>query len=151
MPGTGVFGAGRPSKTNAINRNRPAADTLTLPLDPPRRRTPKPFIPVGVTWGGPETTAWKALWRTSESTQWSEADVPALSRLVVLQCNRESWDDAKLLAEMRNIEDRMGMNPHARRVLKWVRQAVEPEAEKPEGTSVRRLRAIDPTAAGSAS
>jgi hypothetical protein len=56
---------------------------------------------------------------------WSEYDAPQLERLLVLTA--ESWEGASAagLSEIRQLEDRFGLNPVARRKLYWRIEGVD--------------------------
>ncbi len=56
---------------------------------------------------------------------WSEFDVPQLERLLVLTA--KAWGDApaSLLGEIRQLEDRFGLSPQARRKLYWRIEGVD--------------------------
>jgi hypothetical protein len=74
---------------------------------------------------------------------WLEADVPALVRLAGLVDQVGSGESsAVVLSEIRQLEDRFGLNPLARRRLQWeLEQAGEPEAE-PVEQDERWLRVV---------
>jgi hypothetical protein len=56
---------------------------------------------------------------------WSDFDVPQLERLLVLTAR--SWDGATAagLSEVRQLEDRFGLSPVARRKLYWRIEGVD--------------------------
>jgi hypothetical protein len=60
---------------------------------------------------------WRALWRSAEASLWRDVDRGPLTRLVELAATKT--DDVKVLAELRQLEDRFGLSPHARKVLGW--------------------------------
>lgn len=59
-------------------------------------------------------SAWDALWRLPVATLWDRSDVPALTRLVLLQRSPQTFQTPGLLAEMRQLEDRFLLSPRAR-------------------------------------
>jgi len=75
---------------------------------------------------------------------WLEADVPSLVRLAALVDLADSGDMApQVLAEIRQLEDRFGLSPLARRRLQWeLEQAAAAEAEPPANQEGRWLRAV---------
>jgi hypothetical protein len=82
--------------------------------------------PVGIPETGledahPLTLAWWAdLWASPIAGIWESVDVPALRRLALLIDWVHQGDDrAVLLAEIRQLEDRFGLSPLARRRLAW--------------------------------
>ena len=94
---------------------------------------------------------WTTIWRSPMATRWEDADVPSLVRLARLvdTVNRsdgqKSWmgsQQANLLSEIRQLEDRYGLSPKSRASLRWEIARTEPETEAPKAT-VRRLRAVD--------
>jgi hypothetical protein len=89
------------------------------------RSIPDPIRPLSPR----ERAWWDRLWRSPAAALWCESDVAAVTRLVVLETTEGL--DAKVLAELRQLEDRLLLNPWARRVAK-----VEVVADKPE--SVRK-------------
>lgn len=62
---------------------------------------------------------WRTWWSSPMALMWSEWDAPQLARLLVLTAR--SWDGASAagLSEVRQLEDRFGLSPHARRRLYW--------------------------------
>lgn len=125
---------GRPPKPDGqkINHHPPTHDSVVLGEG--RKKPPPPVVEL-TTEG---VKLWKALWSQPEASQWTDADVPTLSRLAWLLSSPANWADSKLLAEMRQLEDRFGLSPYARRQLRWVRAEVEPEQERRTATTVER-------------
>ena len=75
---------------------------------------------------------WRTIWRSPMSSVYLDADRPALERLAGL-IDRASRGEpsGRLLAEIRMLEDRFGLNPIARRRLQWeVQQAAAAPAER---------------------
>jgi hypothetical protein len=65
---------------------------------------------------------WATVWSSPMAVVYLEADVPALARLAVLVDRLERGEGgggARLLAEVRSLEDRFGLSPLARRRLQW--------------------------------
>jgi len=94
-----------------------------------------------------ETRAWwKTIWSSPMSHAYLDADVPGLVRLASL-VERVHRDEASAstLAEIRQLEDRYGLSPLARRRLQWeVTQAgAKPGAEAEGRDESRWLRAVD--------
>lgn len=58
--------------------------------------------------------AWVDLWDLPVATLWDRSDVPALTRLVLLQRSPQTFQTPGLLAEMRHLEDRFLLSPRAR-------------------------------------
>lgn len=86
-----------------------------------------------------------------------EADLGALYRLAEL-VERQARGDlpATALVALLALEDRFGLSPKSRQLLQWQVLAGEPPAAAAPSsssglpTSVRRLRAVDPSASASA-
>jgi hypothetical protein len=75
---------------------------------------------------------------------WLEADVPALVRLAALVDLADSGDMApQVLAEIRQLEDRFGLSPLARRRLQWELEQGDKEKTEPVADQEGRwLRAV---------
>ena len=133
-------GGGAPAKPEGQRRNRtkPAHETVALPATGREGPSPTPTVALA----GGARRLWDALWSRPEASQWSEADVPALTRMVWLESNRKVWTDSRLLAEVRQLEDRFGLNPYARRQLRW-RIEDEVEADVIEPGRWADLRVVD--------
>jgi hypothetical protein len=81
------------------------------------------------------------------ATVWLESDVPTLLRLAdMIERQNRGKASAVLIGEIRQLEDRFGLSPLARRRLQWeIEQATadEEEAPRPTATGRRdRLRAV---------
>jgi hypothetical protein len=105
-------GGGRPRKPagQIRHRNKPTKETVRVPAGARVAEVPDP----SVTFTKAQRAVWDGLWAQPIATLWDEADVPSLSRLVVLQTSRKAIFDRGLLAEMRQMEDRFLLNPYAR-------------------------------------
>ena len=115
-------------KRNARRRNiRP--DWRTLPDD--GYAGPVPEWPIGD--GGDPTGLWRDLWRTPQAAAWAELGwVRVVARYSVLVSVSERGEaNAALLAEIRQLEDRLGLSPMAMKRLQWETGAVKQEAEEP--------------------
>jgi len=88
------------------------------------------------------------------ATAWLPSDVPTLVRLArIVEADNRGDATASLLAEARQIEDRFGLSPMARRRLQWEVARGGDGASAPDGggpqrpaprlADVRRLRAVD--------
>ena len=93
---------------------------------------------------------WNQIWRSPQSTQWTEDDIPALVELALL---RERLLDGKIsvAAEVRQRSDQFGLTPKGRQQLRWViteedavRAGVADEVSLQRNR--RRLKAVDPDA-----
>lgn len=70
---------------------------------------------------GDEPGLWVELWRTPQAEAWSELGwTRVVARYVVLLMEQESGKaNAALLAEIRQMEDRLGLSPMAMKRLQW--------------------------------
>lgn len=103
------------------NRMQPAFGWTTLPAD--GRPGKAPTLPTARRWTDFTLNWWKALWATPQATQWAE-DSPELFRLALLHetiwgASDEKGPSPGILSEMRQIEDRFGLNPKAMLQLRW--------------------------------
>ncbi len=63
---------------------------------------------------------WETVWASPMAAVWLPADVPALVRLALLmELSFLGEASAALLGEIRQLEDRFGLSPLARRRLQW--------------------------------
>jgi hypothetical protein len=107
------------------------------------------WLPFTVEW-------WQRIWRSPMAVAWAESDASRFDLAVCARMKQEALlGDTKAAAEARQIEDRYGLSPLARRKLEWELEAdpapidlvVEgpPAAPAPApapATDPRRLRAI---------
>ena len=123
-----------------VRRNRDQPTWRTLPPAPAFR---KPTAPTR--WSKKTKDWWKLIWRSPMATQWIESDVPELEYLGDLMELEKKR--AEHYGEIRQLKDRFGLNPKARRSLMWhVPSADEGSQEDitaPLAANVRRLRAVD--------
>lgn len=121
-----------------VRRNTDQPKWRTLPPATTFRKPPAP-----TRWSKKTKDWWKLIWRSPMATQWIESDVPELEYLGdLMELEKKS---AEHYAEIRQLKDRFGLNPKARRALMWhvpigdERESLE-EAVRP--SNVRRLRAV---------
>jgi len=128
------------------NRNPHAFAWVELPFA--GRKGAPPALAKLVDWTKDDETYWRALWRKPQATQWSEM-VELVTRLVLLRHEMlcaEKAPVASLSAEMRQIEDRLGLSPKAMLQLRW--RVALPEAmpaHSPEPTP-KKTKASEPAA-----
>lgn len=95
---------------------------------------------------GPEARAWwETVWASPMASVYLEADVPALTRLATLVDQAAKGDvGANVLAEIRQLEDRFGLSPLARRRLQWELEQVDATSTSapPTAQEDRWLRAV---------
>lgn len=68
---------------------------------------------------------WRVWWSSPMALMWSEFDAPQLERLLVLTAESWAHSTAAGLAEIRQLEDRFGLSPQARRKLYWRIEGVD--------------------------
>jgi hypothetical protein len=134
--------SGPPPKSAAQRRRRNRAPAPVKLRAKPERKTPT--LP-GATHYSKATRAWWAtVWASPMAAVWLDADVPALVRLAGLNELLEQGEaTAMVLAEIRQLEDRFGLSPMARRRLQWELEQVEPEKRVSVDQEGRWLRAVD--------
>jgi len=98
---------------------------------------PKGFSPEARKW-------WATVWASPMAALWLEADVPSLIRLASLVELADAGEMApQVLAEIRQLEDRFGLSPLARRRLQWELEQGDKEKLEPVADQERRwLRAV---------
>jgi hypothetical protein len=114
---------------------------VKLPAGAKRKPPPLPIASVST-----ETRAWwKTIWASPMAAVWLDADVPGLVRLARLVDRAAGGDaSAMVLAEIRQLEDRFGLSPLARRRLQWEVERT-PTAERRDASpkdDARWLRAV---------
>lgn len=131
-------------------RNAPLANTVKLPSggrvgDPPRwplaGRAPKVWAEL---WSTPQAAAWERL-------GWSR--VVARYVFVLSLCENPETMTAALLAEARQMEDRLGLSPMAMLRLRWEvspDEVGESRADKVAATTRRRSLKVVPDAVAGA-
>lgn len=138
-------GGGRPAKPagQARNRNKPTHDVVVLPKADRKGRAPKSPLSLSE-----EADAiYRGLWKSQQATQWTHADALPVARLALLSAGVDEDASKGVLEEVRHLEDRLGLNPHARRQLRWALPDEDPAGARPqqqtEQASVHRLRPVD--------
>lgn len=135
---------GPPPKTNVVRRNPRVGPTL---LPAAGRRGSPPDWPLPRALSGAEGVAWQRLWASPQAVAWENlgwtSTVARYCRLLVASDAEDA--PITLCAEVRQLEDRLGLNPLSMRRLMW-QIAPDEVAEAREGRaeSVRdRLRAVE--------
>jgi hypothetical protein len=130
-------------------RRRRNADQQTwraLPVD--GRKGRPPALPgKRPTWLKATRSWWGSIWASSMATAWLPSDVPTLVRLArIIEADNRGEASVSLLGEARQLEDRFGLSPMARRRLQWEVARASDDAEETAPrplADVRRLRAVD--------
>lgn len=111
------------------------------------RRGDLPAWPVGKPRAA-EAAIWARIWSTPQAVAWERLNwFDAVARYCrVLVDAMKPKASASALAEARQLEDRLGLNPLAMLRLRWevvADEVAEQRADKSD--SRRRLKAVDPT------
>lgn len=108
----------RPPKFDPA-RTSPRVGPLQLPAEGRTGRVPAWPLPGPMRVG--EKEAWRSLWHTPQATAWERL---GWNRVVGRYCRvmveAEEELSVNLLAEARQLEDRLGLTPKAMRLLLWV-------------------------------
>lgn len=136
-------------KTNPARRNA-RVGPLILPAD--GRQGPPPEWPVPDGAEPAEWEAWARLWSTPQAAAWERMGAGAV--LVVARYTRllvqslQTGASAQTLAEARQLEDRLGLNPRSMRGLLWsiasdeIAERRAESAESAEPTPRRQIKAV---------
>lgn len=131
-------------------RNAPVANTVKLP--PEGRAGTAPDWPLL----GDEPETWQLLWNTPQAAAWERLGwtrVVARYTHILILCEHADSMTAALLAEARQMEDRLGLTPMSMLRLRWEIAADEVAEKRTERTSPatktrRRLKVADSAVAG---
>jgi hypothetical protein len=135
---------GPPPKENAIRRNARVGPLL---LPAAGRPGEPPAWPLPRAQNVDEEVAWARLWATPQAVAWENLGwTSVVARYCRLMVESDGAEAAvTLLSEVRQLEDRLGLNPLSMRRLMW-QIAPDEVAEKRDerAPDVRsRLRAVD--------
>lgn len=121
-------------------RNAPMANTLRLPSE--GRTGPTPRWPRM----GRPPAVWAELWRTPQAVAWERL---GWTRVVARYCSAlavaEKSMSPAMLAEVRQLEDRLGLTPMAMLRLRWevaADEVAEARDERPAAAPRRRLKVV---------
>lgn len=129
--------------------------TASVPQKHVRRRNARPeWEQLPATYDGPtpewplrsdlsesEKDLWNSLWRKPQAKMWilgGHQRVVARYVIVTAIAEDPSEPNAALLAEVRQLEDRLGLSPMAMRRLQWEVEAAPEEKKLAEVTSIDR-------------
>lgn len=135
-----MAGMGPSPNPNARRQNKPTFEWVALPVEGRPGAAPK--LPGWRKWSPATSRWWKDLWAKPQATQW-EQDGSTLWTLACLYDDLIAGraDAAKVSAEMRQHEDRHGLNPKAMNQLRW-RLGGETDEKSEQSGSVVKLRAV---------
>lgn len=151
-----------PARKSPEQRRRRNAEgpTKVLPAEGKRGRPPKTHT--DVVWGEHARAYWVAIWTSPMATTFTRTDEFALTRLCSLVDRRDRFEsgdhevfaasavDGEVTvvrgfdgdAEIRQLEDRYGLSPAARRKLQWEIERTAGPVGGSESPKVRALRAV---------
>lgn len=132
-------------------RNAPLANTLKLPRA--GRKGKPPAFPSGEL-SDYDAKVWADLWRTPMAVAWELNNYhrTVARYLRVMRAAEDALDggdiNAAALAEVRQLEDRLGLTPMALLRLRWEIDGSDEVAAKraPRSSARARLKAVDPVA-----
>lgn len=139
-----------PAPKRPEQRRRPNSGVQLTPLPGDGRKGEIPDWPIGKPSKG-EQQLWAELWRTPQAVMWEQLGwTRVVARYARIVLASES-DDASvaLLAEVRQMEDRLGLSPMAMKRLGWDIQKDGEPADVRHLKAVagqRRIKAVDPDA-----
>jgi hypothetical protein len=95
--------------------------TLAMTKLPARARRGRPPVwPLSVEPSAEERRLWAKLWRTPPAAVWEQHEWPrTVARYVLVVVRAEESLSIPLLAEARQLEDRLGLNPLSMLRLRW--------------------------------
>lgn len=138
-----MAGKGPAQKPSSLRRRRtPTPGFRLLPHE--GRSGDPPRWPIG-NQTTEEMEVWAALWRLPQAVEWERMDIARqVARYVRTLVEAEMHAaDSKLLAEVRQLEDRLGLTPRAMQTLRWETDEPLPESE-PETEKTTPERAFVP-------
>ncbi|MGP5116173.1 phage terminase small subunit [Corynebacterium casei] len=95
-----------------------AADFVSIPAA--GNQQPAPAWPLDGEPARVELDMWQHLWTTPQATMWASMSIErVIARYVMVTCLAEQTQQAGLLAEVRQLEDRLGLTPVSLRKLQW--------------------------------
>ena len=94
-------------------RNAPTASRTAVPASGRKGRRPHPSRKLDAA----AMVYWRRYWKLPVAELWTEADIPAITRLCYLQARSYEEGGERLLNEIRQLEDRFALNLQARERL----------------------------------
>lgn len=132
-------------KPNKVGRTPLAFDWTSLPSE--GRKGPAPKLPDLRKWRKATREAWAAWWASPQAVAWDQTG-KTMWRWAILydQIVADEVNVTAASAEMRQLEDRHGMNPAALLRLRWrivADEVADRRDTRPVGSSAKaRLRAV---------
>lgn len=142
-----MAGIGPAPKPDADRRraNAPTFGWVDLPAE--GRTGPTPPLPAPPPWlselgGWPVATrvAWAEMWRSPQATQWAPSGISLHHWAEMHAVAAIKGPTAAALAELRQIEDRHGLNPAALLRLRWriADREAQPPADAPKAAAAKK-------------
>ena len=95
-----------------------AADFVSIPAA--GNQQPAPAWPLDTDPARAELDMWQQLWTTPQATMWASMHIErVIARYVMVACLAEQTQQAGLLTEVRQMEDRLGLTPLSLQKLQW--------------------------------
>lgn len=140
-----MAGMGPPPKAQQRRTDRGLSAGASLLLPARGRRGRPPAWPLEVVPKTAERSLWGKLWHTPQAVAWERFEWSrVVARYVRVVVEAEDELDVKLLAEARQLEDRLGLNPLAMLRLRWAVSADEIAERRDQAEpEVERLRAVE--------
>jgi hypothetical protein len=137
--------SGPPPKDPSTRRRR--NQTSTRATLPSKHDVARPPLPDDRAWHTKAVAWWEAVWASPMATEFVDADVPALERLVLLVhfywTAETPTDMLKLASEIRLQQVNFGLTPYDRRRLEWT---IEQTDEAKDRGARRRAATAKPAA-----
>ena len=127
-------------------RRRRNASTFTGATLPSIGRTePAPKLPTWRPWHPKTRRWWKELWATPQATQWDPSGLSLWTYACLVDLLvTVKYPAHHLSPELRQHEDRHGLNPKAMASLRWRIADPEPPSKARPRSRYHHLRAVDP-------
>ena len=95
-----------------------AADFVSIPAA--GNQQPAPAWPLDNEPARAELDMWQQLWTTPQAAMWASMHIErVIARYVMVTCLAEETQQAGLLTEVRQMEDRLGLTPLSLQKLQW--------------------------------
>jgi hypothetical protein len=142
-----VMGRGRPPKPpeQRAGHGSVKSTKAILPVDANADKPvpPLPPHPQGEKWKPLALKTWIDLWHSPMSSQYVEADIPGLFRMVILTQAFLNQPTVGVSAELRQLSFNYGLSPMDRRRLQWTIVKSEEAVAQAETRRSRAARIID--------
>lgn len=120
-----------PKPDDQRRRRNTVPGSVELPARGRRGRAPS--WPLDISPTDRQRRLWGKLWRTPQAVAWQRFEWSrVVARYVAVVLEAEDELDAKLLAEARQLEDRLGLTPMAMLRLRWTVAADEVAGRREE-------------------